>query len=528
MNSSAAQGASNKPGAGSGASPAQPPSREDLRRKIERQQREIEKLREQVVERDQQIAEQQGQIAEQQGQITELERQLAMRKRNSTTSSKPPSSDGLAGKQRTRCSQRKKSVRKPGGQPGHTGHERPLVENPDRIEEVLPQQCKHCAAALPQGPEARRTDGDMFRRQVVDLPAVILPVVTEYQYPKVVCPCCQKATRAELRPEDAQGIGPLLTASIAYLIAVRKMTRRDVQATLQEVLNVEISLGSVQKAWEETADAVEAPCAELVEALPSEPVVNSDETGSRTNGEKRWVWALCTPLFVVYHIARSRGVAVLEQLLGEVFAGILCSDRCPTYLSYHQGLAQFCWAHLQRTLKGIGEGAATADAVHFARDMLSAIDGMFALWYRFRGEAGSAERLLSRKELIEQSIPIQKKICALARRFLDSDDREVRNLAHAFYEHWDKLFTFLAHEGVEPTNNFAERILRLFVLIRKITYGNRSATGAHRLGPPADRDPDLQIAAALPARLFTQSGLQSPPRPPRTQPPPPSKSTIIG
>ena len=65
----------------------------------------------------------------------------------------------------------------------------------------------------------------------------------------------------------------------------------------------------------------------------------------------------------------------------------------------------------------------------------------------------------------------------LAKRYLDSDDGEVRNLAQAFYEHWDKLFTFLTHEGVEPTNNFAERILRLFVLIRKITYGNRSATG---------------------------------------------------
>jgi transposase len=146
-------------------------------------------------------------------------------------------------------------------------------------------------------------------------------------------------------------------------------------------------------------------------------------------------------------------------------------------LSYHQGLAQFCWAHLQRTLQGIGEGAATADTVHFARDMLSFIDGVFALRYRFRGEAASGERLLSRKELIEQSIPIQKKICVLAIRYLDSDDGEVRNLAQAFYEHWDKLFTFLAHGGVEPTNNFAERILRLFVLIRKITLGSRSATG---------------------------------------------------
>ena len=470
MNASAAQRAGNKPEAGSGPSPAQPPSREDLRRKIERQQRELDKLREQVVQRDQRITEQQG-------QITELQRQLAMRRRNSTTSSKPPSSDGLAGNQRNRCSQRKKSNRKPGGQPGHTGHERPLVENPDRIEVVLPQQCKHCAAALSQEPEAWQTDGDVFRRQVVDLPPVILPVVTEYQYPKVVCQCCQKATRAELRPEHTQGIGERLTATIAYLIAVRKMTRRDVHAIMQDLFGVEISVGGVQKAWEEASEAVEAACAELVEALPAEPVVNSDETGSRTNGEKRWVWALCTPLFVVYHIARSRGVDVLKLLLGEVFAGILCSDRCPTYLSYHKGLAQFCWAHLQRTLKGIGEGAATVDAVHFARDMLSNVERMFALWYRFRGEAGAGKRLLSRKELIEQSIPIQKKICNLARRYLDSDDREVRNLAQAFYEHWEKLFTFLVHEGVEPTNNFAERILRLFVLIRKITYGNRSATG---------------------------------------------------
>jgi len=146
-------------------------------------------------------------------------------------------------------------------------------------------------------------------------------------------------------------------------------------------------------------------------------------------------------------------------------------------LSYHRGLAQFCWAYLQRTLKGIKEYASSTEAVHFARDMLSAVERLFALWYQFRGEAAGGERLLSRAELIEQSIPIQKKICRLGEKYLDSDDREVRNLARAFFEHWDKLFTFLEHEGVEPTNNFPERSLRLFVLIRKITYGNRSAKG---------------------------------------------------
>ena len=213
----------------------------------------------------------------------------------------------------------------------------------------------HCRRSRKRG----RRPGMCCAVRQVDLPPVILAVVTEYQYPTLVCPCCQKVTRAELRSEHTQGIGERLTAVTGYLIAVRKMTRRDVMAIMRDLFGVEISLGSVQKAWEETADAVESPYAELADALPAEPVVNSDETGSWSNGEKRWVWALCTPWFVFYHIARSRGVAVLTQLLGEAFAGILCSDRCRTYLSYPVGLAQFCWAPLQRTLKGIGEGAAT-------------------------------------------------------------------------------------------------------------------------------------------------------------------------
>jgi transposase len=450
---------------------------EQLHKQNEQLHEQNEQLQQQVEESQEQLGDKDKAIADRDKRIADLERQLATRKRNSTNSSKPPSSDGLAGAQRRRGSPRKKSGRKPGGQPGHMGHNRQPVENPDRVEEVLPQQCQHCGTTLPQAAEERQTVGDVVRRQVVDLPEVIVPMVTEYQYPKLVCPCCQKGTRAEPRPEHVHDIGVRLTAVTSYLIGLRKMTRRDVAGTMLDLFGVDISVGSVQKAWEETADAVAAPYTELEQALPTEPVLNGDETGSRTNGDKRWVWVLCSSWFVFYHIACSRGVEVLVELLGKAFAGILCSDRCPTYLSYHKGLAQFCWAHLQRTLKGIREFASTEDAVHFARDMLAAVGRMFALWYRFRGEAGPGEPLLSRDELIQQSIPIQKKICGLGAKFLDSEDREVRNLARAFYVHWDKLFTFIEQEGVEPTNNVSERALRLFVLIRKITYGNRSAQG---------------------------------------------------
>src|ERR1017187_1494579 len=306
MNARAARRASNEQAGASRHSHAYPPSREELQRQVGRQQREIEKLRDQVAERDQRIADAEKQIAD-------LERQLATRKKTSTNSSKPPSSDGLAGAQRRRCSPRKKSGRKPGGQPGHMGQERQRVEKPDRTEEVLPLQCKHCGTALPQAPEERQTAGDVFCRQIGDLPDAILSVVAEYQYPKLVCPCCQKGTRAELRSEHVHEIGERLTAVVSYLISVRKMTRRDVRATLQDLFGVDISVGSVQKAWEETADAVEAPYTELEEALATEPVLNSDETGSRTNGDKRWVWVLCSSWFVFYHIACNRGVEVLVE-----------------------------------------------------------------------------------------------------------------------------------------------------------------------------------------------------------------------
>ena len=441
----------------------------DTARIIEDLRREREQLREALAEKDREIAQQQE-------RIEKLERELAARKRNSTNSSKPPSSDGLAGKQRQRHSNRKKSGKKPGGQPGHDGQERPLVDNPDRVEQVLPAECKHCGTPLPQQADPEQVM-NVFRRQIVELPEVIVPVVSEYQYPKLKCPCCQKGTRAPLLPEHLQMTGERLTAVISYLMAVLKMTRRDTQTLLKDLWGVDISVGSVRKGWEETAGAVQAPYEELAEALPTEPVVNGDETGSRTNGDKRWVWVMCTPWFVLFHIARSRGVEVLVELLGEAFAGILCSDRCPSYLSYHKGLAQFCWAHLHRSLKGIQESARSPEAVHFARDMLAAVGSMFTLWHRFRGEGESGKRLLTRKQLRIKSIPIQKKICQLAAAHLDSGNREVRNLARAFHQHWDKLFVFLEHEGVEPANNVSERNLRHYVLIRKITYGNRSGKG---------------------------------------------------
>jgi transposase len=439
----------------------QPVKPEYLARENERLKRENEKLRQELIERDQKIA--------------ELERKLALRLQNSTKSSKPPSSDGLAGEQRPRGSRRKKGRRKPGGQPGHRGHWRGLapLSRVDQVVELFPSKCRHCDSGLSR---KMPTQSEARRHQVTELPPIEAHI-TEYQCPCIVCPECGKATQAEL-PREAQGqFGPQLTALIAYLTVVCRMPRRVVQELLEQVLAIPLSLGSIQNSWEEASDAVAEPCAELERQLPHEPVVNSDETGYRTSGEKRWLWALVAANFVFYKIALTRGAEVLVQLLGEVFSGILCSDRCASYLKYHKGEGQFCWAHFKRNILGVQEIGKTTDAERFCRDALALHARLFRLWHRFRDGPGVRYGPITREQLIAKSIPLEKKFFALADRYLDSPDKDVANLALALLQHFARFFAFLRHEGVEPTNNVAERALRCAVQWRKISFGSRSAQG---------------------------------------------------
>ena len=249
---------------------------------------------------------------------------------------------------------------------------------------------------------------------------------------------------------------------------------------LADVWSLEMSLGSTQKAWEEVSQAVEQPCQQLQEQLPREAVLNVDETGWRSNGEKRWIWVFVAKQFVFYAVASQRSAAVLVSLLGAVFRGILCNDRWRVYLKYHSGRMQLCWAHLKRNILGIAEDTRSPSARQFCRDALAVVARLFRLWYRFRGDLRDRRgnpQPINRRQLLLKSIPLQRKLFALAEAHLDDANSEVRNLATALFVHCERLFTFVEEEGVEPTNNEAERALRTAVQWRKISFGNRSRSG---------------------------------------------------
>jgi transposase len=182
-----------------------------------RQLRElVEELRKRLHEKIQEAAEQaeaekqrqQEQIEVLSEQVHELEGRVA---KNSSNSSKPPSTDGYAKKKR---SLRQPSGKKPGGQAGHPGSTRSFVQTPDEVVIVRPENCPHCQASL-QGVEASGYE----RRQKVDLPQ-IKARVTEYQAQDVRCPCCQQVTRGTFPDEVRASIqfGPMVKGIALYLL----------------------------------------------------------------------------------------------------------------------------------------------------------------------------------------------------------------------------------------------------------------------------------------------------------------------
>jgi|TARA_B100000315_G_C14566025_1_gene583012 transposase len=404
-------------------------------------------------------------------EIKRLREKIANLEKNSQNSSKPPSSDSPEDKQkRTENSEKKKSGRKPGGQPGHQGNKRDLipVEEVDEVIPCYPEECRSCKHF--RRCKKNQRVGEPLRWQQTEIPP-IEPRVTEYQVFDL-SGVCGKIHKGRLPSDIARSnFGPRLTAICAYFTAVLRVPRRALQECLLTLFRVRLSLGSTQNLLEDTSKALEDTCRELVQELPLQPVVNADETG----WHKRWLWIFVVTGFIYFHVAKSRASTVLRDIFGERYTGILCVDRWGAYTKYHKGLFQICWGHLKRDFAGVekvGENIESDEAIGFAQRMEDLRKKLMSIWYRFKdGE-------LTRKQLIDKSRHTRALIWKCLEQHKDSSQRCVKVLAGRLWKRKQHLFTFISHEGVEPTNNISERGLRSAVQWRKICFGNRSDRGA--------------------------------------------------
>jgi len=448
-----------------------------------------------------------GKLLELDQECKTLKAKIAALSSDSANSSKPPSSDGPGVKKKNK----KPSRRKRGGQIGHKGKKRDLLPESemDHIQNIYPQICEECGKTLT--PHQFEELSRPVRHQVFDLPE-IHPIKTEYRCHELVC-CCGHGTRAALPPEVAESnFGPGVHAAVAYLVSVHRGTRRGIAQIMSAVFNLDISLGAICQILDRVSVACAPETEHIRETIAESLALNIDETGWKSAGSPRWLWAFVSSLAVLFRVASSRASKVLQSVLGESFSGAITSDDHSAYSKYHKsGVRQLCWAHLIRKLKGLRDGRASPDAYLFARHVLKEAGTLFSYWHAFK-EAGC-----TREELWQASALIRGRMKSSCLRYRESSDKEVRTRAASFLKNWDILFTFLRIEGIEPTNNLAERALRPAVQWRKICFGNQSCDGERfteriltvtRTCQMQQRNP-FQFLSHLMSAFFRQESLPS-------------------
>lgn len=396
--------------------------------------------------------------------IEQLERQLAAAQKNSANSSKPPSSD-IVNKPKPKPNGRRK--RKPGGQPGHTKHER-LPFTLDQIDDPRSytlDKCPECGGRL--------TANDKPPKIVQQVELVERPIaIVEHRAMVYWCPRCRKTHYAPLPPEATKGglLGPQLTSLVAYLKGACHCSFSTIQRFCRDVLQLEISQGQLVKVIHKSTESLRPAYEELLAALPTQPYVRADETGHKNNGERWWTWCFRTRLFTLFSIDPSRGSEVLYRVLGEEFNGVLGCDYFNAYRKYMRELnlrVQFCLAHLIRDVKYLTELSDKKTQL-YGRRLLKAIREMFGVIHRY-GE-------LSERTIRRRLAASREKIIRIATRQVPAT-RDARNMARRFEKHGEAFFLFITTPGVDPTNNLAEQAIRFVVIDRRITQGTRSVKG---------------------------------------------------
>lgn len=408
-------------------------------------------------ERDARIAELEARLLALEGQLRDLTDRLNPPPPPRTPTPQPPAPG------------KKPTGKNPGGQPGHPPHLKIHVP-PERVNAVvpfIPRRCRSCQTPLPQ--MAGPGDPAPTRHQVAELPAVAAQI-TEYQGHYRTCPCCKQVTHAPIPAHlRAHSVGPRLAATLSYLAGCHGVSKRGVEEIAGAVFDAPVGLGTVANLEQEVSRALISAHQEARAAIAAAAVKHVDETGWKQAGKKRWLWAAATARVAAFVIHPRRNVAALKQLVGENLTGILCSDRWCVYDEWPVLRRQVCWAHLKRNWEKQAERGGKAAVV--GRACLGIERRVFELWHLFRG-GGS-----TRGEMDERMVPLILELLEVLRAGRRSRDRKLSRFCARILGVYAALWTFVVEEGVEPTNNHAERVQRRAVLWRRRSFGCHSAAG---------------------------------------------------
>lgn len=409
-------------------------------------------------------------LVEQNKQLSELvQAQAEKLGRNSQNSNQPPSSDGPGRKRRSgknaKSNQRRKRNRKRGGQVGHPGAHRALVpaDEVTKVEDVFPPRCESCWADLPETPDPKAK-----RYQVTEVPP-LKPEVTEYRRHAVRCTCGYTT----ITPFDESGIptsafGPRLQSLVTLLTGVYHVSRRKAAQLLFDVCGVRISLGSVSALEARMANALEPAVAQAWDEVQRAPAKHTDGTSWRQAREKPSVWTLASEMATVFKIVENSSRAVLQPLYGAL-RGILVSDRAKALDFWAMDRRQVCWAHLVRKFVSFSERDGPAGRL--GQELVDYTDLIFRYWHDYK------DGKLDRRTFRAWMQPVRAHVEALLERVVEAKLPRMSGSCADILAYRPALWTFVDRDGIEPTNNHAERELRELVMWRKRSFGTQSERG---------------------------------------------------
>ncbi len=366
-----------------------------------------------------------------------------------------------------RVEPQKRSVapKRPGSKRGHPGACR---HKPDHVDESLEVQlccCPHCGGSQFKDPRT-------IEQLIEDIPPV-RPHVTRLTTYQATCVKCAQRVHSQhpLQMSLAMGaagvhLGPRALALAADLNKAKGLSMRKTSAVLRDCFGLQLSPGGLSQALDRLAAKVKPQYDAIAAELRQAPVVHSDETSWWVAGPGWWLWVFTTSVLTCYVIAQSRGRDLLGNVLGKDFGGVLVSD-CLAIYDDATALQQKCYAHHHKAIR-----KAKDLHPHQGEGFLCQVAAMLRAAVALQEQ--KAELSLETFSDLRQALE-HKAVQLLEAPRSQPNEEAVRNRLHKQRDH---LFTFLDHEGVDATNNLAERQLRHAVIARKISCGNKTPKGA--------------------------------------------------
>jgi len=362
---------------------------------------------------------------------------------------------------------KKSNPKRPGRKAGHQGASRPV---PPEVDETVPVPL--CGCPFCGGEVFDREIEDLFQ---TDIPETPKPRRTKFQVGTGWCPFCEKRVRARdpRQAADPSSVAPsVLGPNVLALLALLKdgygMPFRKISDFLERFFGMKVTPGGISQALDRVADRLAGSYDILVHEVRRSAIIHVDETGWRINGDTAWLWVFTNDKVTVYTIRRSRGSDVLVDMLSEDFQGWLVSDCLNTYRSFG-GKQGKCLSHLIKDLADL-ERQKVGRAKVFSRRALLVCRDAIGL------KSSKADLPEDVYEAATQDI-LNRLLELIEGRYSDPDNNR---LARRIETYLTEFFVFLDVDGLDPTNNHAERQLRSAVITRKISCGSRSDNGARR------------------------------------------------